>query len=58
MTIVRILHLRSLAKQRIGFIKQQNYAPRLRRIKHPPQILLGFANVFAHHRTQINPVQV
>ncbi len=57
-TIVAVLHLTALPKQRIGFVEQQDGAASLRRVEHPPQVLFRFADVLAHHLAQVDAIQI
>ena len=45
-------------KERIGLIKKEDHTTFIGCIKQPAQILLGLADIFAHHCREINAVQV
>ncbi len=53
-----VFHLTALAKERIGFVKEQDHAARLRGVKDAPQILFGFADIFADHTAQVDPIEI
>ena len=53
-----IFHFTAFAKQRIGFVEEQDCSAVLGRIEHPPQILFGLADIFADHRRQIDAIKI
>src|SRR5262249_15709684 len=57
-TIVRVLHLRALAKQGVRFIEDQNRVRALRLVEELMQVLFRLADVFAHDLRQIDLVQI
>lgn len=56
-SVVAIMHLSALAKERIGFVEKEDSATLLRRIEDATQILLRLANVFRNDDAQIDAVQ-
>ena len=55
--IMAVLNLATLAKQRIGFVEQQDRATRLGGVEDAPQILLRLTDVFADDRREIDAIQ-
>ena len=47
--VVAVAHLGALAEQRVGLVEQQHRAAVLGGVEHLPQLLLGLADVLAHH---------
>ena len=56
--IVAVAHLAAFAEERIGLVEEQDRAAVLRGVEHPAQVLFGFADVLAHHRGQIDPIEI
>ena len=56
--IVAVPHFAAFAEERVGFVEKQDRAAVLRRVEHPAQVLFGFADVLAHHRGQIDPIEI
>ena len=48
--VVAVLHLAALAEERVGLVEEQDRAAVLGGIEHPPQVLLGLADVLADDR--------
>jgi hypothetical protein len=57
-TIVAIMHLGALPKERIGFVEKEDRTTSFRRIEDAMQILLRLAIVFRNEKAQIDAVQV
>src|SRR5258707_2433098 len=51
-------HFHSFAKGRVCFVEEKDRTRSLRSFENPGEILLRFANVFAHYLAQIDPVEV
>ena len=57
-TVVAVFHFAALAEKRVGFVEKQNRAAFLGGVEHAPQILFRLADVFAHHRAEIDPEKI
>ena len=56
--IVRVLDLRALAEQRIGFVEEQHRARASRGGEDALEVLLGLADVLRHDRCEIDAIQL
>ena len=56
--VVRVLHLRAAAEQRVGLVEEQQRAAVLAGVEHVAQPLLGLADIFVDHAGQINAQEV
>ena len=57
-SIVAVLNLAALAEQRISLVDHQHRAAVLGGVEHPPEVLLGLADVLAHDLAQVDPVKI
>src|SRR5581483_938795 len=57
-TVVAVFHLTAFAKERIGFVEEENRSPVLSGVKQTPQILLRLSDVLADHSREINAIQI
>ena len=56
--VVAVLDLAALAEQRVGLVEEQDRAAVLGRVEDAAQVLLGLADVLAHHAGEVDPVEV
>jgi hypothetical protein len=56
--VVAVAHLAALAEERIGFVEEQQDAAFFRGVEDLLQVLLGLADVLAHHRRQVDPIEI
>ncbi len=56
--VVAVLHLTAAAEQRVRLVEEQQRTTLLGGVEQFAQVLLGFADVLAHHGRQVDAVQI